>query len=166
MADSGIEVSLDWKDFKKELDNFEKQMPGVARKLMASLNRAVIKQVKNEARSRGYKAHRPEPWGDAGFIKNVKQKTKKNYESRIFIHRDAFVYNFIEFGAYVPERTVITHRTSVNGVEYTQTQTLRGFSIQARPLLYPIADSFWKTSKGTAIMQAEFDKLFQKSQEK
>lgn len=157
-----ITVQVDTKDLLKELKEFDKEMPNIARKLMRAVNNQVKKEIRKEARSRGYKSHNSQPWGDAGYTKNLKSFADKGYKGKIMFGKNAFHYRFIEGGANVKPRNKKYLVFKINGQFYKS----RGFTLPARPLLKPIARSYWETSKGSKIMeetfQKEMDKYFSK----
>ena len=128
------------------IQKFNKEIPRVARKLMKSVNAEVRKQIFAEARSRGYHGSKKQTWGDSGYRKNLKTYENNDFSAKVMMGRDAYYYRYIEYGA--------------DG----KLLRTRGFSYPARPLIYPIANSIWGTSKADRIMeerfQKELDKIF------
>ena len=67
--------------------------------------------------------------------------------------KNAFHYKFLEFGTRHKEMTVRR-----NGKAYK----VKGFTVPAQPILYPVANSIWKTNKAEKIMEAKFQKELEK----
>lgn len=158
MADNIINVELDYKSLKKQLEEFDRKMPNSSKKLMAKVNREVVKQLRREASSRGYKAHNKKSWGDAGYQPNFDQYAFNNYTGEIFIKSNAFHYRFIEFGSDVKPKKHKYLTFKYNGQWYKS----EGFHLQANPILEPIANSIWATSKANEIMDAELQRIMDK----
>lgn len=157
MADTFPIIELDYKQLKKELEEFNQQMPNSAKTLMAAVNKEVVKQFKIQARARGYSSHKSKPWGDAGYQRNIQQFSFKDYTGRIFIDSKAFHYRFIEYGARVhPRGKYLTFK--VNG----EWKKSRGFILPARPILHPIANSIWGTNKANQIMEQKLQQIMDK----
>ena len=146
MADDFLTVEVDTSHIQSQLQKFNKEIPRVAKKLMKSVNAEVRKQIFAEARSRGYHGSKKQTWGDSGYRKNLKTYENNDFSAKVMMGRDAYYYRYIEYGA---------------DVKLLRT---RGFSYPARPLIYPIANSIWGTSKADRIMeerfQKELDKIF------
>lgn len=151
-------IELDYKALKKELSEFDSKMPGVARRLMRAVNREVKKAVKKEARSRGYLAHKNMEWGDAGYTKNIFTYANKDYTGKIMMGKNAFQYKFLEYGANVRPKNGDFLTFKIGDQFYKS----KGFTLPANPLIYPIANGYWGTSKASAIMEAEMQKIMDK----
>lgn len=157
-----VEVEVDSSQLIKELEEFDSQMPNIARKLMRAVNNEVKKQIKRQARGRGYKSHKMESWGDAGYTKNLLSFANKDFSAKIMMGKNAFHYRFIESGANVKPLHKKYLAFKINGQFYKS----KGFTLPARPLIKPISKSIWETNKGSQIMeevfQKEMDKYFSK----
>lgn len=144
-------VSVEYKDLEKLLKKYNEQMPNIAVKLMRAVNAEVKKTAKAEMRKRGYHAHKDKSWGDAGYIKNLKSYQNKDFTAKVMIAKNAFQYRFVEYGAEKPVGFAIRYKN--------KTITLKNaWKVEAKPLLYPIADSIWKTTRATRIMENKFQK--------
>jgi hypothetical protein len=160
MAEQDITVEVDYKELEKELSQFDKEMPNIARKLMRAVNNEAKKKIRQEARSRGYKARKPMGYGDAGYSKNLKSFADKGYQAKIMMTNNAFHYKFIEYGANVqPQHS--PYLTFKIGDQFYRS---RGFTLPADPLIHPIANAIWGSSKASEIMdskmQEEMNKQF------
>lgn len=147
------EVTLDYKDIEKLLKKFSSEMPGIATKLMRAVNAEAKKQLKRAFKERGYKPHVERSYGDAGYIKNLASFANKDFSASIIMRKDAFHYKFLEFGTTHEEMWV-----KRNGTRYK----VKGFSVPARPILYPVADSIWKTKRAEEIMEKKFQQELDK----
>lgn len=151
-------IQLDYKELYKELTEFDKQMPNSAIKLMRAVNNEVRKQIRKTARSRGYKAHKQMQWGDAGYSSNIIVFANRDFTGKVMMSNNAFHYRFLEFGADVLPRhgKYLTFKIGDNWYKS------EGFHLDARPLVYPVADSYWKTSKASQIMEQKFQEIMNK----
>lgn len=160
MADDFLTVEVDTSHIQSQLQKFNKEIPRVAKKLMKSVNAEVRKQIFAEARSRGYHGSKKQTWGDSGYRKNLKTYENNDFSAKVMMGRDAYYYRFIEYGADVKPR----HGDFLYFKADGKLLRTRGFSYPARPLIYPIANSIWGTSKADRIMeesfQKELDKIF------
>lgn len=157
MADDELKIEVDYKALKKELEAFDKEMPNIARKLMRAVNSEVKKAIKREARARGYKSKKQMDWGDAGYTKNLKTFADKGYKAKIMMAKNAFQYKFIEYGANPkPKGKYLAFK--IDGKFYRS----KGFALPADPLIYPIANSIWGTSKASEIMEKKLQEEIQK----
>lgn len=116
-------------------------------------------KCKKEARGRGYKAHKEEVYGDAGYGKNIFAYINNDFSAKIMISRNAFQYRFIEYGANVRPRQ---KKTLVFIGEDGNFHQSKGFTFPANPLLTPIADSIWKTEKASVIMDEVYQQELNK----
>lgn len=157
-----VTVEVDTKALESELRQFDEQMPNIARKLMRAVNAEAKKEIKREARNRGYKSHVEKAFGDAGYTKNLKSFADKGYKAKIMFAQNAFHYRFIESGAYVRP----LHKKYLIFQYKGQWFKVKSFVLPAKPLLCPIAAKYWETNKGSEIMekvfQKEMDKYFSK----
>lgn len=154
-------VSVNYKELENLLKKYNQQMPNIAVKLMRAVNAEVKKAAKAEMKKRGYHSHKQMSWGDAGYIKNLKSYQNKDFSAKVMMARNAFQYRFIEYGAEKPVGFAIRYKN--------KTITLKNaWKVEAKPLLYPIADSIWKTSRATRIMEIKFQQELErlKNQEK
>lgn len=158
MANDFPIVEIDYKQLMKELNEFDKEMPNSARKLMRAVNNEVKKQIRRGARSRGYLARKPMSWGDAGYSKNLFSFANKDYTGKIMMGKNAFQYTFIEYGANVQPR----HEKYLTFKIGDQFFKSKGFVLPAEPLIYPIANSIWGTNKASEIMEKKMQELMDK----
>ena len=164
MADE-LNVEVDSKNLIKQLENFNKQVPNVAQRLMKSVNAEVKRKIKQEAKSRGYKGKKSQSWGDSGYTHNLKSYQNKDFSAKIMMAKPAFYYRFIEYGANVRPKNGKFLAFKI-GKKWVRS---KGFTYPAKPLIYPIANSIWGTNKASQIMeqqlQKELDKLFKDKQQ-
>lgn len=156
MADF-ISVDMEYQSLVNELKAFNEEMPNIARKLMRKVNAEVKRQVKKAAKQRGYHAHKnyegKKGIYDTGYQKNLKSYADRDYRAKIMFTSDAYYYKWIEYGANVPERKIKAGNRII---------TFKGFTLPANPLLHPIANSIWGTSRASEIMDEEFQKEINK----
>lgn len=146
-------ITLEYKDILKLLNKFEKEMPGIGRKLINAVNNEAKKRIRSEYKKRGYKAKNPKHWGDAGYSKNLKSYANRDFSGKILMAQNAFYYRFLEFGTN--HKPMIIRRGK-------QIYKVKGFSIPAKPVLYPIANSIWKTDEAVKIMEKKFQQELDK----
>ena len=156
-----LKVTVDYKDLLKKLENYDKQMPNIAIKLMRAVNNKAKADIRKEARKRGYHARKPMPYGEGGFSENLKSYADKGYKAKIIMKKDAYWYTWIEYGAnVVPRDKYITFKI---GDKWYRS---RGFVLPAHPIIHPIANKIWGTDKASEIMektmQKEIEKRFKK----
>lgn len=151
-------VEVDYKELAKELAQFDKQMPNIARKLMRAVNNEVKKKIRQEARARGYKARKPMSYGDAGYSKNLKSFADKGYNGKIMMAKNAYQYKFIEYGANVQPKNSPYLTFKIGNHFYKS----KGFTLPADPLIFPIANSIWGTNKASDIMDKKFQEEMNK----
>lgn len=163
MADDLLTFEVDTAHIHKQLDDFNKQVPHVSKKLMKAVNAEAKKQIKAEAQSRGYHGSKKQTWGDSGFRKNLKSYENSNFSGKILMAKDAYYYRFIEFGANVQPRNA-PYLCFKAGNKLIK---IKGFTYPARPLIYPIANSIWGSHQADTIMekrfQQELDRIFKDS---
>lgn len=163
MAEELIKVEVDTSHIQNQLSQFNQKMPHVAKRLMKSVNAEVKRQIKQEAQSRGYHGSKKQSWGDSGFRKNLKSYENTDFSAKVMMAQNAFYYRFIEFGANVQPQNV-SYLCFKIGNKILKS---KGFSYPARPLIYPIANSIWGTTKADQIMeqrfQQELDRIFKDS---
>lgn len=154
-------VSVEYKELENLLKKYNQQMPNIATKLMKAVNSEVKKAAKAEMKKRGYYAHKQKSWGDAGYIKNLKSYQNKDFIAKVMMAKNAFQYRFIEYGAQKPVGFAIRYKNKTIKLK-------NAWKVEAKPLLYPIADSIWKTTRAERIMEAKFQKELErlKNQEK
>lgn len=155
MAD--ISVEIDTKQIIKTLDRFNKAIPGIAVKLMRAVNNEAKKKIRQEYRKRGYHATKLASWGNSGYSRNLVSFANKDYSGKIMLRDDAFYYRFLEFGTN--HKTMTVYR---GGTSYT----IKAYSVPAKPVLYPVANSIWHTTRATELMQIQFDKEVKKLEER
>lgn len=160
MAENAI-ISLDTKDFDRKFRELIKEHPNYIRNAAKTVNREVIKDVKRVMQSRGYLAHKPMSWGDAGFRGkgNIYQDVNKDLSGKLWFSSRAYHLKFVEYGANVRPQHKKYLTFKIDGQFYKS----EGFTLPAQPLLQPTADSYWKTDKAKNVMekylQKQYDKL-------
>lgn len=150
LVGSGIsyDVTLDTSDFDKKMQEFGREHPNFIKAGMRAVNRQVVKEVKKELRERGYLAHNPQSFGDAGYLGkgNVSFAVNKDLSAKIWFSSNYYHMKFQEYGAHVTWR----HK--------------RGdFTIPARPSLNTKAKEYWETGKASQIIEAELQKKYDKT---
>lgn len=143
MAEEEV-ISVSYKTFMKQLEEYNKQIPNVATKLMRAVNNKAKASIRKEAKARGYSAHSFSASSsyDSGYSANLKSYANRDFSGKITFLKNGFYYRFLEAGT---------------GERYTKGKAYRGF-IAARPFIKPISASFWETSKGSDIMEKAFQK--------
>lgn len=146
---SGVsyDVTLDTSDFDKKMKEFGREHPNYIKAGMRAVNRQVVKEVKNELRARGYLAHNPQSFGDAGFMAkgNVSFAVNKDMSAKIWFARNYYHMKFVEYGANV------------------RWKNKRGsFNIMAKPSLTVRAKEYWETGKASDIIEKELQKKYDK----
>lgn len=145
MSDDVISVEFDWKQFQRQLDEYNSQIPNIATRLMRAVNNKVKSEIRREAKARGYSAHTPGSV-DHGYSANLKSFANRDFSGKITMLKNGFYYRYIESGTQ--------NRQTRGGAN-------RG-SITARPFIKPIARSYWETNKGSEIMEKQFQKELEK----
>lgn len=157
-----IEFKIDSLDYNKKIKELIDARPRMARGAMRKVNQQIVREVKREAAGRGYMAVKPMPFGEAGYRANTKQFSNKDFSGKIVFLKNAYHLKFIEYGATVKPRHG-KYLTFKVGDNFYKTE---GFTIQAQPLIQPIADSYWRNGKADAIMeqylQQQYDKIVNK----
>ena len=152
----GIEsewIKVEYKALVKELEQYNKDMPNVAVRLMRAVNKEAIKEIKKEAKSRGYKSKKAMPYGEAGYTKTIKGYANKNYTGKIMVTKNAYWWTFIEYGANIqPRGKYLTFK--IGGKWYKST----GFILPARPIIRPNAERIWGTDRASKIMEVQMQK--------
>ena len=153
----GLNITVDSLDFDSKFDTLLAERPSVAAAGMRKVNQQIIRDVKRECAGRGYLTHKPMSFGDAGYLKNIKQYANKDFSGKIVFKKNAYHYKFIEYGANVtPRHKFIIFK--IGDIFYRS----YGFNLPARPLLKPISDSYWKGDKAKSIMEEEIQKKYDK----
>lgn len=153
--DEIITFDIDTKQMVEKLQNAEREMPGTAKKMMRAVNSQVKKDIKKEAKSRGYKSSNYDGHNyDSGYAKNLKSFENEDFSAAVLMHNNAYYYRFIEYGANIVPRTA-----EYLVFKYKDTwHKVKSARIVARPLIKPIADRYWKSNRGTDIMDEAFQK--------
>lgn len=146
-------IELDYKQIEKKLKEFEKEIPGIGKKLINAVNNVARRKIRAGYRARGYKAKNIKPWGDAGYSSNIRVYANRDFSGKIMMSNNAFFYRFVEFGTN--HKPMIVRRKG-------KTYKVKGFSVPAKPLLYPIANSVWKTEEAVKIMEEKFEEELKK----
>lgn len=159
-TESSIEITYDYKKLFKQLEKYEKERPNVTRQLMNAMATEIKKQIRAESRRRGYKAKdtNNSKGYDFGYSKNLKSYNGRGFSASIKMMLPAYKYKFVEYGANVMPRhgKYLTFKIGDKWVK------VHGFTLQAKPLLHPIAYSVWGTEKGSAIMEKKMQQILDK----
>lgn len=150
-----LTFDIDTDQVLKKLENAEKEMPFTAKKMMKAVNSQVKKDIKKEAKARGYKSSNTEKHSyDTGYAKNLKSYENEDFSAAVLMHNNAYYYRFIEYGANIVPRNAEYLVFKIENAWYK----VKSAKIVANPLIKPIADSYWRTNKGMDIMDEAFQK--------
>lgn len=134
--------------YNSVLQTLSREHPNYIRNGARAVNREVVRNVKKELAQRGYSPHKPESFGDAGYMGkgNVSQAMNKDLSGKIWFSKNYYHMKFIEYGADVKWR----HKRG-------------NFTLPAKPALFPKAEEYWNTGKASQIieqyLQKQYDKL-------
>ena len=144
-------ITLEYRDMEKLLEKYNKEMPGIAVKLMRAVNNRAKSDIRAAYRSRKYHAHKQQTWGDSGYSKNLKSFADKDFSAKIMIAKNAFYYRYLEYGAEKPAGFAFHYKGTLYRMK-------NGWKIDSDPVLHTIADTYWKTTRASTIMEKQFQK--------
>lgn len=80
--DFGIDIKIDWKQLADDLGEHKRLVPYIARDIMRKVNRAIIKDLKQQWKGKGYKVSKIN-----GPYKNVASWASLKFNAGIYIKR-------------------------------------------------------------------------------